>query len=72
MTAQDITFRIPDMHCEGCTQRLTNVLERLRSVQSVQVTLEDKRATARYDAGSTGFDKMKEAVEKAGYTVERG
>ncbi len=68
MTMQEISFRVPDIHCEGCTQRITRVLERLEGVRSAEVTLEDKQATARYDADVTGPDALKAAVEKAGYT----
>ena len=71
MTKQDLTFRIPDIHCVGCTRRITNVLERLDGVRSANVTMDDKSAQVDYDAEATDFEEMKQAVEKAGYTVER-
>lgn len=67
MTMQEISFRIPDMHCEGCTQRITRVLERLEGVRSAEVTLEGKRADVTYDAERTGPDALKAATRKAGY-----
>ena len=71
MTKQDLTFRIPDIQCVGCTRRITNVLERLDGVRSANVTLDDKSAQVDYDEEATDFEEMKQAVEKAGYTVER-
>ncbi len=71
MTKQDLTFRIPDIQCVGCTRRITNVLERLDGVRSANVTVDDKSAQVDYDAEAADFEEMKQAVEKAGYTVER-
>lgn len=70
MKKQQATFRIPDIHCEGCTTRLTNVLERVEGVQSAHVSLEGKRAEVEYDANATREEDLRGAVERAGYTVE--
>lgn len=72
MTKQEITFRIPDMHCGACAQRLTTVLERLDGVRSARVHFDNKQAEVEYDEGKVGFDALQRAVEKAGYSVERG
>ncbi len=68
MTMNEISFRVPDMHCEECTQRVATVLERLKGVRSAEVTLEGKEVTAQYDADATSPDILRAAVEKAGYT----
>jgi copper chaperone CopZ len=70
MTTTTTQFRVPDMHCEGCTERVTNVLERLDGVRSAEVSLADKTAMVEIEDGSVNFDALKAAVEKAGYTVE--
>lgn len=72
MALQEATqFRIPDLHCDGCVNRVTNVLERLDGVRSAKVSLDDKTAEVTHD-DTVNFDTMKSAVEKAGYTAERG
>ncbi|WP_457651416.1 heavy-metal-associated domain-containing protein [Rhodocaloribacter sp.] len=71
MIKQSLTFRIPDIHCVGCTRRITKVLERLDGVRAANVTVDEKSAQVDYDAEATDFEEMKRAVEKAGYTVER-
>jgi len=58
------------MRCEGCTKRVTNVLERLKGVRSADVSLEDKTATVELEDGAVTFDDLKAAVESAGYAVE--
>lgn len=63
-------FRVPDVKCEGCVQRVTNVLNRLEGVRSVEVTFDDRSAKVEFDGDSISFDDMKQAIEKAGYSVE--
>lgn len=73
MPATDVQLRIPDMKCEGCTRRVTNVLERLEGVRSVNVSLEDKTAEVEIaddTVASRQLSGLTAAVEKAGYTVE--
>lgn len=64
------SYRIPDMHCEGCAKRVTTVLERLEGVRSADVSFDDKTAQVEYDEDAVGHDEMRDAVEKAGYTMD--
>lgn len=68
VTTKEATFRIPDMRCEGCTERVTRVLERLEGIRSAEVSLDGKTAAVVYDERAADVDDMKRAVEKAGYT----
>ena len=70
MPTRETTLSVPDMRCEGCTERVTNVLERLKGVRSADVSLEDKMATVELEDGTVTFDDLKAAVENAGYAVE--
>jgi copper chaperone len=70
MPTRETTLSVPDMRCEGCTERVTNVLERLKGVRSADVSLEDKTATVELEDGAVTFDDLKAAVENAGYAVE--
>lgn len=66
-----ISFNIPDLHCEGCANRSTKILENLEGVQEANVSFENKTAEVRYDADRTGFEEMKDALTKANYTAEQ-
>jgi copper chaperone CopZ len=70
MPVTKVQFRVPDLHCEGCASRVTNVLERLKGVRSADVSFEEKTAEVDLADGAIEFDDLKAAVEKAGYTVE--
>lgn len=68
---EKLTFTIPDLNCEGCADRSTNILERLDGVQEAKVTFEDKSAKVEFDSDKTSLDEMKQALEKANYTAEK-
>ena len=68
MPTKETTLRVPDMRCEGCTERVTNVLERLEGVRSARVTLEDTTARVEHDPDRAAPADLQAAVEKAGYT----
>ena len=67
MPTQETVLDIPDMHCQGCTQRVTKVLERLEGVRSARVTLEDTTARVEHDPGKAARDELEDAIKKAGY-----
>lgn len=69
-TEQTTELHISGMTCTGCTNRVTNVLERLQGVREARVTLEDERALVDHDPAVVDTKDMKEAVERAGYTAE--
>ena len=39
------TIEIEGMHCEGCVNRVTNVLSSIPGVKKCSVSLEDKKAS---------------------------
>jgi copper ion binding protein len=61
---------ITGMHCSGCSDRVSKVLNELQGVRSADVSLEDEQATIQFDRDQTGIDQMKEAIEKAGYQAQ--
>lgn len=65
LTKEKLT--VTGMHCSGCADRVSNVLNDLEGVRSAEVSLDDEQAVVSYDSEKTGFTQMKEAIEKAGY-----
>jgi Cu+-exporting ATPase len=66
---QTTTLDIEDMHCEHCVQ---SVREALGGVDGAEPeTVEIGHATVRYDADRTGPEALAEAVEEAGYAVDK-
>lgn len=61
------TFSVEGMSCEGCVSGVTKALEALPGVRSVDVSLEEKRATVDADAALVSDGDIEAAIAKAGY-----
>lgn len=61
--------KIKGMTCMGCVRSVTNVLQGIAGVSSVEVSLEPAQATIQYDAAKTGVNQFKAAIMEAGYEV---
>ncbi len=68
----DTTIAIEGMHCDGCAQRVQRVLEQERGVREVQVSYADGAARVMFDERATAVQRLREVVERAGYTVRAG
>lgn len=71
MRRTDFTLDVPDIHCDGCVNRIETVLNREEGVRSASVDLDEKRARVTYDADTTTPDALVDAIEQAGYSPTR-
>ena len=65
---KNIELKIEGMHCEGCSSRLTRVLNAIEGVKA-EVSLEEKIAKIEYDENSTTLEEIKEAIQDAEFEV---
>lgn len=63
------TLKITGMTCGGCTSAVTRALVAVDGVHDVQVSLPKAEAVVQYDEQFTSQDKIKLAVQAAGYSV---
>ncbi len=63
---EHISFLVPDMTCKHCKMTVENALMGVEGVERVVVDLESKAVKVEGDAS---FEKLKKAVEEAGYRV---
>jgi len=70
MTLTKTKIHITGMHCTGCSDRVTRVLNNIKGVRSTEVSLYEEQAVVQFDQDQTGFSQMKEAIEKAGYEAQ--
>ena len=66
-----IQLKIDGMTCGGCVASVKRVLSALPGVSSVDVTLQPGKASVAYDPTLVSVDKLRDAVEGAGYDVPR-
>ena len=64
-----IELKIEGMHCEGCSKRLTKVLNNVEGVNTVEVSLENKVAKIEYDESIAKIEDFEQAIEDAGFMV---
>jgi copper chaperone len=64
-----VTLNIKGMTCGGCVKSVSNVLQQLAGVSSVNVSLEQNNATINYDPAMVKPAQFKAAIENAGYDV---
>lgn len=66
---ETIQLNIEGMTCNGCVSSVKNVLQTIPGVSSVEVSLEQKRATVIFNPAQSNPAQFKTAVEDAGYDV---
>lgn len=64
-----IQLNVKGMSCDHCKMAVTNALEELDGVKSVEVSVEKGKADIEYDDSKVSIEQMKEAVEEQGYEV---
>lgn len=66
---ETIQLNIEGMTCGGCVNSVTNVLKNISGVSSVEVSLEQKRATVIFNPAQSNPAQFKTAIEDAGFDV---
>lgn len=66
---ETLQLNIQGMTCNGCVKSVTGVLQKIPGVASVEVSLEQNRATVTYNPAQAKPEQFKATVEDAGYDV---
>lgn len=67
---KEVVFSV-NMHCEKCVAKITENISFEKGVKGLKVSLDKHTVWIRYDATRTSEQKLKAALEKLGYTVEK-
>ena len=67
--ATEVTFPVTGMTCASCVRRIEKALGRVDGVRDASVNLATEKATVVYDPHVASPERMRAAVEKAGYGV---
>jgi P-type Cu+ transporter len=65
----DVTFLVTGMTCASCVRRVEKALSRVDGVSEANVNLATEEATVRFDPAVASLDRLRAAVERAGYKV---
>ena len=64
-----IDFEVHGMTCTGCEKAITSSIDKLEGIQAVTASHTDSSTVVSFDKTATGPDKIKEAIQSAGYEV---
>lgn len=65
---RQVAYRIDDMHCKRCEDRIAHVLQPIAGIDSVGADLEKHTFTVRYDANKTSKSVVREKMNQLGFT----
>jgi len=64
-------IQVYGMTCQHCVNHVTKTLEKLPSVEHVQVSLADSKATFNWDSKQVSMADVRREIEEAGYSLEK-
>ena len=67
---KELSLKIKGMHCTGCSTRLEKVLNNQEGIENAKVSFEEAKADIKFDENQISLEKIKEAIEDAGFEVE--
>ena len=70
-TPRQLVLVVPDMDCASCARRVSNGLQELKGVESVEPRVLSKDVLVQFDPGRVGADKIADVVRSLGYDIER-
>jgi copper chaperone len=62
-------LNVKGMSCGHCVSAVESALKEVPGIESVDVNLKANKVTVSYDESLAKLDKVKEAIEEAGYDV---
>ena len=67
---QEVTLKIPALHCGGCATTVTQSLEKLAGVQVTETDPESKLVQLEFDNSTITLDEIRDALDQVGFSPE--
>ncbi len=64
-----VTINIEGMHCDGCAERITTLLQKEPGVRDAAVSFANGQARVRYNSHAVHEDRLVEVIEGGGFSV---
>lgn len=62
-------FKVPNMVCEGCAQKITSEVTKLPGVKGVKPKVMQKQVVVNYEGDKVAQNQIKEAINKSGFNA---
>ena len=63
-------LNVPDISCEHCERTITNALNPISGVRTVNVDIQSRQVHVEYDESQVNVDQMKDVLQEEDYPVE--
>ncbi|KAJ6663181.1 hypothetical protein lerEdw1_010317 [Lerista edwardsae] len=63
LNLKTVVFRVDGMHCNSCVRNIQSTISTLPSVSTIDVSLEEKSATVKYNPSLISIDALRRAIE---------
>jgi copper ion binding protein len=67
---ENITMKVTGMSCAHCVKTVNNVLNAMKGITDVKVSLKEGTASFKYDPALIPLETIKTAIKDEGYEVE--
>ena len=64
-----INFKVSNMVCEGCAEKITEIVTKLPGVRKVKPKVVQKQVSVSYRSGQISQDEIKSALTSSGYNA---
>lgn len=68
--AENVKFKVSNMHCQNCANRVEKALKANKAVSEVKVNLECKAVSVSYDAAKTNVEALQKALTDAKFEAK--
>jgi copper ion binding protein len=65
-----VSFTCKEISCNGCKRHISEAVIALDGIKSVDVSIEKKTVTVKFDDSKTSVEMIKQVIEEAGYSAE--
>lgn len=65
---KEVSFAIENMVCQGCAEKITDILKEIKGVENVKTQAMKKLVNIKYSASVTDENELTTILTKAGYT----
>ena len=69
--AENVKFKVSNMHCQNCANRVEKALKANKAVSEVKVNLECKAVSVSYDAAKTNVEALQKALTDAKFAARK-
>lgn len=68
-TVAETSFNVSNMVCEGCAEKITDILKAVEGVETVKTKVMDKLVKVEFNPQQTNEENLEAALKKSGYTT---